>query len=69
MADARRITVDDLRRRMQQGEEFVFIDTRNPQAWAESDIKLPKALRVPLDNIEKTFPKLPKNKPIVTYCT
>src|SRR5262252_11130993 len=37
MTDAPRMTVEDLRRRMDSGEEFTIVDTRNPHAWAESD--------------------------------
>jgi hypothetical protein len=48
MADALRITVDKVKRRMESGEDFTFIDVRNPQAWAESDAILPKAIRLPL---------------------
>jgi sulfur-carrier protein adenylyltransferase/sulfurtransferase len=69
MADAPRITVDDLRKRMEAGEDFVLIDTRNPQAWAQSDVKLPEAIRVPLDTIDENLAKIPKDKPIVAYCT
>ena len=70
MADAPRITIDELKRRMEAGEDFIFIDTRNPQAWAQSDAKLPEAIRLSsLDNIDEILPKLPKDKPIVTYCT
>jgi sulfur-carrier protein adenylyltransferase/sulfurtransferase len=69
MVDAPRITVEDLQRRMEAGEDFVLIDTRNPQAWAESDVKLPEAIRVPLDNVDESLSKIPKGKPIVAYCT
>jgi rhodanese-related sulfurtransferase len=69
MADAPRITVDELKRQMDKGEQFTFIDTRNPQAWSESDSMLPGAIRVPVDKLEENLPKIPKNKPIVTYCT
>ena len=34
MADALRITVDELKRRMEAGEDFTVVDVRNPQAWA-----------------------------------
>jgi hypothetical protein len=37
MADAPRITVEQLRRRMEAGEDFTVIDVRNPNAWAETD--------------------------------
>jgi rhodanese-related sulfurtransferase len=69
MPDSLRIAVDDLRKRMEAGEDFVLIDTRNPQAWAESDAKLPEAIRVPLDNLDENLSKIPKDKPIVAYCT
>ncbi len=69
MVDAPRITVDDLRKRMEAGEDFVLIDTRNPQAWAQSEVKLPEAIRVPLDNLDESLPNIPKDKPIVAYCT
>jgi len=69
MADAPRITVDELIDRMEEGEEFTFVDVRNPVAWGESDIKLPGAIRVPLNEVEEHVAQIPKNKPIVTYCT
>ncbi len=69
MPDDLRITVDDLRKRMEAGEDFTVIDTRNPQAWAQSDEKLPDAIRIPLDKLEEKLPKIPKDKPIVAYCT
>jgi rhodanese-related sulfurtransferase len=69
MANALRITVDDVKRRMEAGEDFTFIDVRNPQAWAGSDSMLPKAIRLPIDQLEEKLPGIPKNKPIVAYCT
>jgi rhodanese-related sulfurtransferase len=69
MADAPRITVKELKRRMDAGEDFTIIDVRNPQAWAESRIMLPEAIRVPMDRFEESLTKIPKTKPIVTYCT
>jgi rhodanese-related sulfurtransferase len=69
MSDQLRISLDELRRRMNAGEEFVFIDTRNPQAWAESDVKLPGALRVAVAEAEQHLAEIPRGRPIVTYCT
>jgi rhodanese-related sulfurtransferase len=54
---------------MEAGEKFVLIDVRNPQAWAESDTMLPEAIRVPMDKLEEVLPRIPKDKPIVAYCT
>jgi rhodanese-related sulfurtransferase len=69
MADAPRITVDELKRRMDAGEDFTLIDVRNPQAWAESDTMLPKAIRVTPDKLEESLPRIPRNRPVVAYCT
>ena len=69
MGDTLRITVDDVKKRMAAGEQFVFIDTRNPQAWAESDVKLPGAIRIPVNKADENLSKIPKGEPIVAYCT
>ena len=69
MADEVTIKVDEVRRRMDAGEKFIFVDTRNPQAWAESREQLPGAIRIPADAGDEQLSKVPKGRPIVTYCT
>ena len=69
MPDVSKITVEDLRKRMEAGEEFVFLDVRNPEAWAESEAMVPNAIRVPLDSFEQKLPHISKEQNIVTYCT
>ena len=69
MAEGPKITAEELKRRMQAGDDFTVIDVRNPRAWAESDVKARNAIRVPLDSLEQHLPRIPKSKPIVTYCT
>ena len=69
MPEVPRITVDDLKRRMDAGEDFTVIDVRNPHAWAESDVMLPGAVRVPLDELERYLSQIPKDRPVVAYCT
>ena len=64
-----RITIDDLKRRMEAGEDFTIVDVRTPQAWAESDTMIPESIRVPLDELEKSLTRIPKNRPVVAYCT
>ncbi|PYX49938.1 MAG: hypothetical protein DMG76_35715 [Acidobacteria bacterium] len=54
---------------METGEDFTLIDVRNPQAWAESDTMLPEAIRVLPDKLEENLPRIPKNRPVVVYCT
>jgi rhodanese-related sulfurtransferase len=54
---------------MEAGGDFTLIDTRNPQAWAQSDVKLPEAIRLPLDQLDQHIHEIPNDKPIVAYCT
>jgi len=63
---ARRISVDDVAER---GEDVFFVDTRNPQAWAEAETRLPGAIRVPADQVEQHLAGIPRDRTIVTYCT
>ena len=67
--EATRITTDEVKERMDRGEQFVFVDTRNPKAWAESDQKLPNAIRVPADELGQHLEEIPKDRAVLTYCT
>jgi rhodanese-related sulfurtransferase len=69
MANAPRITVEELNKRMNAGEDFTIIDTRNPKAWADADTKIPEAVRIPRDELEASLTRIPKDKPVVAYCT
>ena len=64
-----RVTVDEVGERLNRGERFAFLDTRNPTAWGESDQKLPNALRVPADQVEEHLNEIPKDRAVITYCT
>ena len=66
---ATRITVDEVGARLNRGEPFAFVDTRNPTAWAESDQKLPGAIRVPADELEQHISEIPHDRAVITYCT
>ena len=56
-------------KRMDRGEQFTFVDTRNPKAWAEAKTKLPGAIRVPADEVEQHLSEIPHNRTVITYCT
>ena len=64
-----RVTVDEVKQRMDRGEQFTFLDTRNPQAWAEADTKLPGAIRIPANEVEQHLDQIPKGRTVITYCT
>jgi rhodanese-related sulfurtransferase len=46
--------------------DFVLVDTRPREAYAQGHIK--GAVNVPLAEIAKLAPKLPRDKELVTYC-
>jgi rhodanese-related sulfurtransferase len=67
--EATRVTVDEVKERMGRGEQFAFVDTRNPQAWGEAETKLPGAIRVPADELEQHLDEIPRDRVVITYCT
>ena len=64
-----RISAEEANARVLAGEPMVFLDSRNPKAWVESDRKIPGAIRVPADKLEQHLAEIPKNKSVVAYCT
>jgi rhodanese-related sulfurtransferase len=64
-----RVTVDEVKERMDRGEEFTFVDTRNATAWAEANAKLPNAIRIPADEVEQHLEEIPRDRTVITYCT
>ena len=67
--EATRVTVDEVKERMDRGEAFTFVDTRNPKAWAEADTKLPGAIRISADEAEQHLDQIPHDRTVITYCT
>ena len=67
--EATRVTVDEVKARMDRGESFTFVDTRNPQAWGEATTKLPGAIRVLADEVEQHLDEIPRDRTVITYCT
>ena len=65
-AAAPRVSVEDLRAEMNRNE-VVVIDVRGEEAFIASHI--PGAINIPLARVESEMSTLPKDKPIVTYCT
>ena len=64
-----RISPDEANARVLAGEPIIFVDSRNPKAWAESDRKIPGAVRVPTDNVDSHLDALDRDHTIITYCT
>jgi rhodanese-related sulfurtransferase len=63
------LTVDEVRGLMERAEPLTFIDARNPIAWGSSKVKLPGAVRVPIDEVERHLVVLPRDRRLIVYCT
>lgn len=64
-----RVTVDEVIERLKRGEQFVFVDARNPNAWGQAETKLPGAIRVPSNEVKQHLNEIPQGRTIITYCT
>jgi len=64
-----RVTIDEIKERMDRGEQFTFIDARNSEAWAEAETKLPGALRITADELEQHLSEISHERTVITYCT
>lgn len=64
------ITVEEVRRRLQNAEEIVLIDVR--EAWEREICKIPGDVHIPLrrlmNSIDNIAAELPRDKLIVPYC-
>ena len=63
------ITVQELKAKMDKGEDVVIIDVRAGREYEDSKIKIKGAIRMSIVKIEDRYKELPKDKEIVTYCT
>lgn len=64
-----RITVQELKAKIDNGVDVVIVDVRTGQDYADSRIKIKGAVRIPIVQIEERYKELPKDKEIVLYCT
>jgi hypothetical protein len=68
--DVPRMTVQELKARMDGGEDVLIIDVRTGSEYAGSKIKIKGALRIPLFQLEESrYKELPQDKEIIAYCT
>jgi rhodanese-related sulfurtransferase len=64
-----RITVQELKAKMEKGEDLLVIDVRTGNDYERSKIKIKGAVRISIVKIEERSRDLPKDKEIITYCT
>ena len=64
-----KLTVAQVHELINDGQPVTFIDSRNPIAWGSSRVKLPGAVRVPIDQVERHLAALPRDRRLIVYCT
>jgi len=60
------ISSEAVHRKIQNGDDFVFLDVRSPQEHAE--VRLPKGILIPLGALRKRLGEIPRNKEIIVFC-
>ena len=63
-----RVTAEELKRRLDEGEDVTVLDVRRG-SWHRSDVKLRGAVRMELEEILRPDGRIPRDVRIVTYCT
>jgi len=63
------ITVQELKAKMDKGDDLVVVDVRTGNDYEGSKIKMKGAVRISIVKIEERYRDLPMDKEIVTYCT
>ena len=53
---------------VEEGRGPVFLDTRNPKHWGQSELQIPGSLRIWRAELEGRIAEVPRGRPVVTYC-
>jgi rhodanese-related sulfurtransferase len=67
LQDGEFVPMDQVKQAMDEGAALIVVDSRVPEAFAESHI--PGALSIPFYEIDERYPELPKDTWIVAYCS
>jgi membrane protein DedA with SNARE-associated domain len=64
-----RIAPEDLQRRLAQGEPVLVVDLRGPLSAGADAMKLPGALRLSPEELERRHGEIPRDREVVVYCS
>ncbi|OPY92199.1 MAG: Rhodanese-like domain protein [Syntrophaceae bacterium PtaU1.Bin231] len=67
--DVPRISIEQLKAKMDAGENIVIIDMRSDRDYQESNEKIKGAVRISVVELEDSSRALLKGKEIITYCS
>jgi membrane protein DedA with SNARE-associated domain len=63
-----RITPEELKQRLDSGEDVMIIDVRHALDFEADPYLIPGTLRIPSEELE-SYPEVPKDREVVVYCT
>ena len=61
-----RIAPEEVKRHLSAGEAVTFLDSRNPSAWAASNVKIPGAVNIDAGQL-RVDPQWPRERLTVVY--
>ena len=64
-----RITIDQLKARLDAGTQILILDVRALDGWSSSTNKIKGAVRVPMEDVDKKKEAWNKATEIITYCS
>ena len=53
---------------VEEGRAPVFLDTRNPKHWGQSEFQIPGSVRIWRMELEARIDEVPRGRPVVVYC-
>lgn len=63
------ISVQELERRLGRGERIAVVDVRQPSGYDAFPGEIPGSMRIPPAELPARYEDLPRDRPIVLYCT
>jgi membrane protein DedA with SNARE-associated domain/rhodanese-related sulfurtransferase len=64
-----RITVEELKEKMDEGEELMVVDLRHPLDFDADPETIPGAFRIDAKELEQKNDRLPRDREVILYCT
>jgi rhodanese-related sulfurtransferase len=64
-----RITVDELKGKIDAGEDLVIVDLRHSYDFEADPETIPGAVRMEAKELEKNAELLPRDREVILYCT
>lgn len=62
------VTAEEVKKKLDRGENFVFLDVRDRNEYDKAHIECPQSLLIPLPELRSNLNKLPKDAEIVILC-